>query len=186
MISYTPTHKKYKPVTDDTLIGEAVRVITCLENSETVTKTNSDGKRSLELITRYYSLAVKEKTQGHAPRFVLSNVYQKVSETMRVKVVAAERKKPHAWLYGDLTEFVSNDDDARHEALKAEILNNGGCFIAYDPYKTSEFVLSGAKNLRGLSLEKLNQLVKLSEKGISKKSTAKRAYCFEDGILIEF
>ena len=48
MISYTPTHKKYKPVNDDSLIGEAVRVITCLENSETRVNVSDEGKRSLD------------------------------------------------------------------------------------------------------------------------------------------
>lgn len=184
MITFKPTHKSYIKA-DTQQLGKSVAMLTCLNTSETVTKTGSNGRKYKELITRFYSMKTAGKVTGHAPRILLDDAYTTVSEATRQRVVAKGSKDKHAYIHGTVSELISDTDDSRHNELIESILSNGGAYIAYDPYRVTDFVI-GQKSLRGISDDMLQDLSTMQSRGICKASPVKRAYCFEDGILVEF
>lgn len=171
-IIYKPTHKGYKPA-KSALIGETVKIITCLNTSETKTVD-----RKKQLITRFYSMTVKGKVLGHAPRFVIRNVYSTVSENTRLKVVAAGSKTPHAWLHGELLGLVPSGIDDHHNDLIKTMLEQGAVYIAFDPYKVDQFKILNTEKLPGIGANDLPGM----EPGKT-GTVIKQMYCYEHGIL---
>ena len=85
-----------------------------------------------------------------------------------------------------MAELVSGQDDARHQELIDDMLCGGNAaYIAYDPYLVDDFIV-GHKTLEGIDKEYLPMLDTMTGFDVCKKNPVKRAYCFEDGIIVEF
>ncbi|TNC80228.1 MAG: hypothetical protein C9356_14975 [Oleiphilus sp.] len=134
-ILFAPSHASFRPLHQHACLGQRVRVITCLNTSETVSMQRPDGRRYKKLLTRVYSLR-KTKLLGHASRFCLTNVRAVYDPKGYENVIRNFSKKPHAWLEGTISEVLANDDAQRHHTLMAAPIDQ---YIAYDPYKTRYF-----------------------------------------------
>ena len=178
LITYRPNHASYKEP-EGALVGHRVKIITCLNTSETRMNIK-DGRRSLELITRFYSLALGAKLQGHAPRILLSDVYSTISDARQERVVANRSKIPHAYVHGRLDELVLAYSDERHNNLVKEMSVGGAVYLAYDPYKVSEFKFLTSESLPSVGANDL-----LSFKSGKLERRLKRVYCYESGILVQ-
>lgn len=150
--------------------GERVRVITDLQTSDTFRR---NGKLFIVPMGRAYSVSSKVcrnwRLNGHTSRLILSNVTTHNMENERLKVLETNRKKPHAFLDGDIQSHCISDEE--HSAIVSKLLSKGAKYVSYDPYKVKGFVLIDTPHLPE-DCSKLNKF-----------TNAKLVYCFEDSVL---
>ena len=150
--------------------GTRVQIITDLQSSNTY---KVEGKLYIHKGGRVYSIKDKSegswKLNGHASRFIITEVKAEYSETERQRVLRTNKKRPHAFLHGDIQKH--SISEIEHKAILADMLAKGAKYLAYNPYKTSTFVLLNnphlPENCTGLEAFKSARLV----------------YCFEDSVL---
>ena len=175
-ITYVPTKKTYRALDPNLHVGQQVKIITCLNNSETITESTDDGRRRKVLITRVYSLSDR-RLLGHASRFILEEVRPIYEEGGYDEVIATHSKTPHAWLQGRIKRVISNSDYQSHRKI-LESFSRDHLYIAYDPYKTKTF-----KYCNDSHLPAANKVQRLQDVCPEPHDVVPEIYCYESGIL---
>ena len=126
-------------------------------------KKKSSRKKKTKTVRVYRNvntgtLSVQEKTSDgwrvtkHPHRIKLKNAKFKVNQTGRKKVLASKQKNVHAVIEGELVDTKSTISGSK---------------VIYDPYKTSQFMLSSGKKIYGAALVSVDSSGNIRAKGIS-------------------
>ena len=143
---WVASHKSYKPL-DAKAIGKVGWVLLDLNISQ-LCMGSGKGK---SLQTRYYSVKIltdgRWKLEGHSPRLLMYDVKLSVSERLRLQVVSKASKTPHAYMTGTVNDKISSTKHEEHYQVIESLLERGGRYLCYDPYKVDGFVLSETEKL---------------------------------------
>lgn len=169
-----PSHRQFRGLSDDA-VGQVGRILTDLNVS--IREPGQSSKRQ-RMATRYYSVKTcvdrRWRLQGHTPRILLLGAKFVVQERARQLVVQVGAKTPHAFVQGQIAFIDPGDTHDHHIALMDSLIQAGGQFVAYCPYRTTQFVWHTGRYLPECR-QRCTELLPVQR--------ARQVYAFENGMI---